>query len=90
VGAQGIHRRKKWRKLPEVQGMSEGDVGRLFGRFSWNAYSPAGAGERIGFMLRQLHRNGIKPAWEFMAQAKWVFITFGVVVAAITLVAHIV
>jgi hypothetical protein len=88
VGAQGIHRRKKWRKLPEVKGMNEGDIGRLFGRFTWGAYSPAGALERNGFFLRQLRRNGTKPGWDFVFMAKWVFITFGVVVAAIALVAH--
>jgi hypothetical protein len=86
VGARGIHRRKKWRKLPKVEGMSEGDVGRLFGRFTWGAYSPAGALERNGFFLRQLRRNGTKDAWEFIAQAKWVFVMFAAAVAAIALV----
>lgn len=65
--------------------MSEGDVGRLFGRFSWGAYSPAGALERNGFFLRQLRRNGTKSAWEFVDQAKWVFVGFAAVVAAIAL-----
>ncbi len=90
MGAQGIRRRKKWRKLPEVDRMTEGDVGRLFGRFSWNAYSPAGALERHGFFWRQVKRIGTKPGWDFVAQAKWVFITFGVVFAAIALAARFV
>jgi hypothetical protein len=88
VGAQGIRRRKKWRKLPEVEGMSEGDVGRLFGRFSWGAYSPAGALERNGFFLRQLRRNGSKSGWASVAQARWVFVGFAGVVAAIALAVH--
>jgi hypothetical protein len=68
--------------------MSEGDVGRLFGRFSWGAYSPAGALERNGFFLRQLRRDGTKGAWEFVAQAKWVFVGFAAVVVAIMLAAR--
>jgi hypothetical protein len=58
VGSAGIKRRKKTRRAnrePEAP-MSAGDVQRLFGNFSWNAYSPAGALEREGFFLRQLNR----------------------------------
>lgn len=86
MGAQGIHRRKQWRKLPDVKGITEGDVGRLFGRFTWGGYSPAGAMERGGYFLRQLRRNGTKGAWEFVAQAKWVFVMFAVAVVTIALV----
>jgi hypothetical protein len=83
MGAQGIRRRKPRRKLPDVGGMTEGDVGRLFGRFTWGAYSPAGGLERGGYFLRQLRRNGTKGAWEFVAQAKWVFVMFAVGVVMI-------
>ena len=41
--------------------MSAGDVQRLFGRFTWGAYSPAGALERQGFFLRQLNRYRGRP-----------------------------
>jgi len=57
VGAQGIRRRKRWRKLPPAEGISQGDVDRLFGRFRWGAYSPAGNLERNGFFWRQFKRR---------------------------------
>jgi hypothetical protein len=59
VGRAGIKKRKKYRRAdaePSVP-ISEGDVDRLFGRFTWNAYSPAGAMERGGFFLRQANRS---------------------------------
>ena len=86
MGAQGIRRRKRRRRLPDthVEGMSAGDVDRLFGRFTWGAWSPAGNLERNGFFWRQLSRNGTKGAWEFVWQARWVFV---LLVAAFTFVA---
>ncbi len=36
--------------------MPPGDVDRLFGRFTWGAYTPAGNLERNGFFWRQLQR----------------------------------
>ncbi len=56
MGAQGIRRRKKRRRLPDVPDLPPGDVGRLFGRFTWSAYSPAGNLERHGFFWRQWSR----------------------------------
>jgi hypothetical protein len=88
VGAQGIHRRKKWRKLPEVEGMPADDVRHLFGWFRWGAYSPAGNFERNGFFLRQLRRNGTKGAWAFVAQAKWMFVLFLAFIAGLAIVVH--
>jgi hypothetical protein len=63
MGAQGIKRRKHHRaardgNTPPEPKISDGDVGRLFGRFTWGAYTPAGWLERNGFFLRQLSRNG--------------------------------
>ena len=85
MGAQGI-RRRKWRHdLPGVEQMPPGDVDRLFGRFRWGAYSPAGNLERNGFFLRQLRRNGTQGAWAFVAQAKWVFIAFALALGFIAL-----
>jgi hypothetical protein len=88
MGAQGIRRRKKRHDLPEVERMPRGDVERLFGRFTWGAYSPAGNLERNGFFLRQLRRNGTRGAWAFVAQAKWVFIAFVLAVGCIALAVH--
>jgi hypothetical protein len=58
VGSAGIKRRKKTRRAnaKPAEPMSEGDVQRLFGRFTWNQYSPAGTLERNGFFWRQLNR----------------------------------
>jgi hypothetical protein len=89
VGAQGIHRRKRWRKLPEVEDIPADDVRRLFGRFRWGSYSPAGALERNGFFLRQLKRNGTEGVWPFLVQAKWVFAMFFAAVAIIALAVHL-
>ncbi len=47
--------------------MSEGDVQRLFGRFRWGEYSPAGAMERNGFLLRQLKRYDAHGPWTVFA-----------------------
>ena len=89
MGAQGIRRRKKRRDLPEVEGISEGDVGRLFGRFSWGAYTPAGTLERNGFLLRQFKRNGGQGAWSFLVQAKWVFAAFAMFVVAVAVASRV-
>ena len=56
VGAQGIRRRKKYRALPEAEDLPPGDAARLFGRFTWGAFTPAGNLERNGFFWRQLRR----------------------------------
>jgi hypothetical protein len=58
MGSAGIKRRKRTRRAnaKPTEPMSEGDVQRLFGRFVWNQYSPAGTLERNGFFWRQLNR----------------------------------
>lgn len=59
MGAQGIKRRKPKRKLRDLtDDLSPGDERRVFGRFEWNAYSPAGGLERGWFLSRQIARNG--------------------------------
>jgi hypothetical protein len=63
MGAQGIKRRKRHRaprdgETPPEPRITDGDVGRLFGRFSRDPYTIAGAVERSGFFWRQLRRNG--------------------------------
>jgi hypothetical protein len=85
MGAQGIRRRKQRRDLPDVERMAPGDVDRLFGRFRWGAYTPAGNLERSGFFWRQLKRNGTRGAWAFIAQAKWVFVMFALAIGFIAL-----
>jgi hypothetical protein len=91
VGAQGIHRRKKARRLHKVddKNISEGDVGRLFGRFGWSPFTPAGALERNGFFLRQFKRNGYQGVGSFIAQAKWVFIMIAGLFLAIAIGARV-
>jgi hypothetical protein len=59
VGAQGIKRRKPKRKLRDfTDDLAPGDERRVFGRFDWNQYSPAGMLERGWFVSRQVARNG--------------------------------
>jgi hypothetical protein len=90
MGAQGIRRRKPRRERLDSETLPPGDAGRLFGRFTWGPYSPAGNLERNGFFLRQLKRNGTRGAWAFVAQAKWVFLAVAVGIGGITLVTYLV
>lgn len=71
MGAQGIKRRKRKHGPPKyasddahdfTDDLQAGDQRRLFGRFTWSAYSPAGNLERNGFFLRQLGRHGTEHA----------------------------
>jgi hypothetical protein len=39
------------------------DTARLFQRFRWGQYTPAGSIERAGFFARQLGRNGSSDGW---------------------------
>jgi hypothetical protein len=86
MGRQGIKRRKPRRELPDTDNVSEGDVDRLFGRFRWNEYSPAGNLERSGFFWRQFTRNGARGAGAFIADAKWAFAFVLAVCAVVALV----
>jgi hypothetical protein len=57
VGRSGIRARKPRHHLPKVEeDISPDDVNRLFGRFRWGTYSPAGTLERSGFFWRQVNR----------------------------------
>ena len=75
MGAQGIHRRKKWRKLPPVPDLPPEDARHLLGWFRWGAFTPSGTVERSGFFWRQLRRNGTEGAWSFIDQARWIFVS---------------
>ena len=62
MGRAGIKRRKRKRgERPRTDGLALGDpdVRRLFGQFTWGAYTPAGNLERHGFLWRQVRRNGV-------------------------------
>ena len=90
VGAAGIKRRKKTRRAdaePEVH-YAQGDVQRLFGRFSWGSYSEAGALERQGFFLRQLKRYRGRP-WRAPAGLARLFIYVALLVVLVGLTAAI-
>jgi hypothetical protein len=65
--------------------MPPGDVNRLFGRFTWGAYSPAGSLERNGFFLRQLRRNGTDGAWSFFGPVKWIVGALGTALAILAI-----
>jgi hypothetical protein len=57
-------KRKGRRHLPKVSGdLDAADTARLFQRFRWNQYSPAGTVERTGFLARQIARNGTSRGW---------------------------
>jgi hypothetical protein len=58
-------KRKGRRRLPKVDDIGSDDTARLFGRFRWNQYSPAGTVERAGFFARQARRNGTELGWRW-------------------------
>jgi hypothetical protein len=58
-------KRKGRRHLPKVGELGPEDEARLFGRFRWNQYSPAGSVERAGFFARQARRNGTDLGWRW-------------------------
>ena len=62
MGRAGIKRRKPKRaERPRTDELAVGDpdARRLFGQFTWGAYTPAGNLERHGFLWRQVRRNGV-------------------------------
>jgi hypothetical protein len=88
VGSAGIKRRKRRRSgdTPPTETISEGDVDRLFGRFTWGAYSPAGGLERNGFLWRQLRRRGRRDPWTYVAYAVFALFAFPILLGLIVLV----
>ena len=75
VGSAGIRRRKRRHATdtPPSERISEGDVGRLFGRFTWDPYTPAGSLERNGFLWRQLRRRRRRDGWTYVS-----YVVFGI------------
>jgi hypothetical protein len=63
-------KRKRRQHLPKVHGdIGPDDTARLFQRFRWSQYTPAGTVERAGFFARQAARNGTSDGWSWGARA---------------------
>jgi hypothetical protein len=57
-------KRKRRHHLPKVHGdVGPEDTARLFQRFRWSQFTPAGTVERAGFFARQAARNGTSDGW---------------------------
>jgi hypothetical protein len=91
MGSPGIKRRKHRRSgtTAPAESISDGDVNRLFGRFTWSPYSPAGGLERNGFLWRQLRRRGRRDGWTYVAYAVAAIFAFPLVVGLIALVVNL-
>ncbi len=71
--------------LSKVHGdIGPDDTARLFGRFRWSPYTPAGTVERAGFFARQAARNGSGEGW------RWGFGAMVVVVPIVLAVALVI
>jgi hypothetical protein len=68
---------------PPEPRISEGDVGRLFGRFTWDAYSPAGNLERNGFLWRQLRRRRRRDGWSVAGYVLFAILTLAIALGLI-------
>jgi hypothetical protein len=91
VGSAGIRRRRKRRPKnasPEAR-ISEGDVNRLFGRFTWDAYTPAGNLERNGFLWRQLGRRK-RDGWTIVAYALFAIFVIPILLGLIAMIVDVV
>lgn len=90
MGSQGIKRRKKRQKLPPVPKMTEGDVDRLFGHFTWNQYSPAGRLERTGFLWRQLaRRSGRRDGLTMAGYLVWAIVALPLLAGLIAILVNL-
>ena len=93
VGARGIKRRKPKHELHDfTDDLTPGDEQRLFGRFRWGNYSPAGNLERNGFFWRQLSRGGHdhagRDALQFMLYALPFVLAFVAVMMLLAFMFH--
>jgi hypothetical protein len=95
VGAQGIKRRKPKRELRDLtDDLAPGDEQRVFGRFQWGNYTPAGNLERSGFFLRQLSRNGTDHAGRKSLRLLYlslpaIALVLGVIMVVVTVMQHL-
>jgi hypothetical protein len=96
VGAQGIKRRKPKRQLRDfTDDLAPGDEQRVFGRFQWGSYSPAGAFERGAFFMRQVARNGTDHAGRKSLRMLYlslpaIAVVLGVIYVVVTLLNHVI
>ena len=74
MGRAGIRRRKPRHDLPPAAELPPGDADRVFGRFTWGAYSPAGNLERNGFLWRQLGRRHNRDRWTIIGYVVWALV----------------
>jgi hypothetical protein len=97
VGAQGIRKRRRKDGALAVEhddtvgasdGMTPGDRRRVLGWFSWSEYTPGGALERNGFMLRQLKRAKFTDDWR--SSVLYAVAAVGAAIGAIALAAIVV
>src|SRR5262245_53778778 len=90
VGSSGM-KRKGRHHLPKVHDdLGPDDTARLFGRFRWSQYTPAGTVERAGFFARQAARTGTGEGWRWCLGAMVVVIPIvlgaALVIYALTLI----
>jgi len=78
-------KRKGRHRLPKVHGdLDAEDTARLFGRFRWNEYTPAGTVERARFFARQGARNGTGAGWRWGFRG--VLVAIPIVIGAVVLI----
>ena len=90
MGSAGIKRRKKRRArdTPPETRISEGDVNRLFGRFTWDPYTPAGNLERNGFLWRQLRRRK-RDGWTIVAYVVFAIFAIPLLLGLLAMIVNI-
>jgi hypothetical protein len=89
MGAAGIRRRKKRRELPPRDALPPGDADRVFGRFTWGAYTPAGSLERNGFLWRQLRRRRGRDGWKIVGYGLWALLVVPLFLSLVFLVVYL-
>ncbi|HEX5616350.1 MAG TPA: hypothetical protein VFZ83_14445 [Acidimicrobiia bacterium] len=96
MGRAGIKRRKPRRAdRPRTAELAPGDpdARRLFGQFTWGAYTPAGNLERHGFLWRQVQRNGVTGWRAAVTAVLWVgavLLLFGSVISIVVVLIQVV
>jgi hypothetical protein len=90
MGSAGMRRRRKRRarNTSAEERISEGDVNRLFGRFTWDPYTPAGNLERNGFLWRQLGRRK-RDAWTIVAYLVFAIFMIPFVIGLIAMIVNV-
>ncbi|HEX5614138.1 MAG TPA: hypothetical protein VFZ83_03190 [Acidimicrobiia bacterium] len=95
MGRAGIKRRKPKRaegRCGAELGPDDTDARRLFGQFTWAAYTPAGNLERHRFLWRQVQRNGVTGWRAAVTAVLWlgaVALLAGTVISVVVLLVHV-